>query len=57
MFFGQKKGFVHNRMVVRSQKDKMHRSTLLSISCCSHKEQLPTIIIYSAGEAENKRLF
>lgn len=57
MFVGQTKGSVHNRMVVRSQKDNVHRSALPSISCCLNEEQLATIIIsYSPGEAENRLL-
>lgn len=44
-------------MVVRSQKDNVHRSALPSISCCLNEEQLATIIIsYSPGEAENRLL-
>lgn len=43
-------------MIMKSQKDNVHRSALPSISCRSNKEQLVTIVIlYSAGEAENRR--
>lgn len=39
MFTGQKKGSVHSRMIVRSQKDNVHESVVQSMSCFSKAEK------------------